>query len=139
MVEYTGVIAITTALSDEDLLERLADYHVAVGPAPHGWSVTLSLPADSLQQAISTLLAVAGTVGEPRALTVRTSEEFDRVHGLEPLPELLSVSQAADALGLTRQGVLHRIHTGALVATKVGKTWFVPASAVSGTGEEPAA
>lgn len=45
-------------------------------------------------------------------------------------PELLSVAQVAEVLSITRQAVLKRIRTGRLDATKVGRNYVVPASAL---------
>jgi excisionase family DNA binding protein len=39
--------------------------------------------------------------------------------------EFLSVAQAAEALGITRQAVLKRIRTGRLDATKVGRNYVI--------------
>jgi uncharacterized protein len=43
----------------------------------------------------------------------------------------VSVAQAAEMLGITRQAVLKRIHTGRLPATKVGHAYIVPRTALS--------
>jgi excisionase family DNA binding protein len=43
----------------------------------------------------------------------------------------VSVAQAAELLGITRQAVLKRIRTGRLPATKVGQAYIVPRSALS--------
>jgi excisionase family DNA binding protein len=44
---------------------------------------------------------------------------------------LLSVAQVADRLGITRQAVLKRIRAGRLQATKVGRAYVVPVSALA--------
>ncbi len=41
------------------------------------------------------------------------------------LPNLLRVSQVAQLLGKTSQGVLRWINTGVLPAYKLGDTWFI--------------
>lgn len=43
----------------------------------------------------------------------------------------LSVAQAAERLGITRQAVLKRIRRGQLPATKVGRAYVVPAHALA--------
>lgn len=48
-----------------------------------------------------------------------------------PDGEFVSVAQAAASLGITRQAVLKRIRTGRLPATKVGRAYVVPRSALS--------
>ena len=42
----------------------------------------------------------------------------------------LSVAEAAQILGITRQAVLKRIATGRLDAAKVGRNYVIPAAAV---------
>ena len=42
----------------------------------------------------------------------------------------LSVAQAAELLGITRQAVLKRIRTGRLSATKVGRNYVIPREAL---------
>ncbi len=42
----------------------------------------------------------------------------------------VSVAQAAELLGITRQAVLKRIRTGHLRATKVGRNYIVPREAI---------
>ncbi len=44
--------------------------------------------------------------------------------------KFVSVAQAAELLGITRQAVLKRIRTGRLRATKVGRNYIVPREAV---------
>jgi uncharacterized protein len=45
--------------------------------------------------------------------------------------EYVSVAQAAEVLGITRQAVLKRIRGGRLRATKVGRSYIVPRSELS--------
>jgi uncharacterized protein len=48
----------------------------------------------------------------------------------------VSVAQAAERLGITRQAVLKRIRAGRLQATKVGRSYIVPRSELA-TGGDP--
>jgi uncharacterized protein len=48
-----------------------------------------------------------------------------------PDDDYLSVAQAAELLGITRQAVLKRIRAGRLPATKVGQAYIVPRNALS--------
>jgi excisionase family DNA binding protein len=48
-----------------------------------------------------------------------------------PESAFVSVAQAAELLGITRQAVLKRIRVGRLPATKVGRAYVVPRSAIS--------
>jgi excisionase family DNA binding protein len=45
--------------------------------------------------------------------------------------EFVSVAQAAELLGVTRQAVLKRIRTGRLQAAKVGRNYIVPREAIA--------
>jgi excisionase family DNA binding protein len=48
-------------------------------------------------------------------------------------PSFVSVAEAAERLGITRQAVLKRIRTGRLPARKVGRNYIVPAEALGPT------
>ena len=49
--------------------------------------------------------------------------------------EQLSVTQAAEALGITRRAVLYRIEAGTLPAVLVGAQWAIPAEHVRGLAD----
>lgn len=123
------------AAAAEQLLDALPDHHAAVGRSPFGRAeVILTLPAESVRQAATTALAlVADAGGDVIALEVLTTADFDRRLGVDVghIPELVSVTEAAAALGVTRQAVLQRIESGSLPATRIGTAWAVPRSAVN--------
>ncbi|MCW2751716.1 MAG: hypothetical protein JWR83_2826, partial [Aeromicrobium sp.] len=50
--------------------------------------------------------------------------------GWEPVPDLVSVTEAAQLLGVTRQAVLDRINRKTLPAEKVGREYVIPRLAV---------
>ncbi len=45
-------------------------------------------------------------------------------------PHLLSVTEVAARLGITRQAVLLRIKSGSLPAHRIGRMWAIPATAI---------
>lgn len=53
----------------------------------------------------------------------RATADFDRLTDAIELPPLVSVTEAATALGMSRQGVLKAIRAEKLPATRVGDTW----------------
>lgn len=111
------------------LIGRFIDWHPAIGVSTLGRAeVIITLPAETFAQATSTVAALAAGLDVVRT-TVETTEDFDRRSQAE-VPDLMSVSEAAAALGLTRAAVQKRIASGALPAVKVGATWAVPAAAV---------
>lgn len=118
----------------EHLADQLADVHAAIAPVAGGWAeVTITVPAENLRQAVTTASALvhqAAGAAQVRRLEVLTTEAFDARQGLAPLPELVSVTDAAAALNVTRQAVLQRLESGSLPGRKVGKTWVVPAAAL---------
>jgi excisionase family DNA binding protein len=121
----------------DDMLDHLAAYHPAIGVGPIGEAeIVITFPAETLAQALQTASAVLAEY-RPVGFEVIPTEVWDRRVGLESIPELLSVAQAASKLGVTRQAVLQRINAGSLPARKVGATWAVPAVAVCG-GDDPA-
>lgn len=113
--------------SAEQLLEQFEDFHPAVSTSPLGWAeVTITVVAESMRQAIATALAVAGDVV---SVTAMTTAEFDRRPvAAERMPELESVSERAQRLGITRQAVLQQLESGKLAGRKVGTTWVLAAA-----------
>ena len=92
-----------------------------------------TIPAESVRQATSTALAVLETYPWPlRSLRVLTTADFDCLTDAMDLPPLVSVQEAADGLGMTRQGVLKAIKGKVLPATRVGGTWVLRRSVVEG-------
>lgn len=113
------------------LLELLQDMH-PVGHAHESGNalVTVTLPAEGLAQAAGTVVRMI----EPthRVVSVEAIDEAtrDRREGFVPIPELVGVTEAAEALGISRAAVHKRIHAGAIPAQQVGREWAIPASAV---------
>jgi excisionase family DNA binding protein len=118
---------------DDHLIHALIDYHPATGRSPRGWAeVTITLPSESLRQATVTALALAeaALAVDVLALEVLPTDEFDARLGLTPLPEIVSVTEAAEKLGVSRSAVLKRLESGSLPGQKAGSTWVVRADAV---------
>jgi len=139
MTEYNARIEWATRDGDDDdLVDELVDYHPAISRSERGWvAADLTLPAETLRQAATTALAIADAASAAvldgaavLALEVLPTAEFDQRNGLVPVPELVSVTEAAERLGVSRQAVLQRLESGSLPGTKVGKTWVVQERAV---------
>ena len=138
METYNATIELEArgALTDDqvdELMEQLAGYHAAIGHTPRRHSVTISLPAENLRQAVTTALAVVEAAFGSPALTIEamTTAEFDTREGWQPVPELVSVAEAAEILGVSRQAVLQRIGTRSLPAEKVGRGYAIPRTALT--------
>lgn len=136
MYNATIDVAKREQLTDDTIdavMARLEQYHPALGTTPRGWqSVIISLPAESLLQATTTAVAVVEAALGALAVSaeVMTSAEFDLRQGWEPVPDLVSVSEAAEILGVSRQRVLQRVEAKTLPATRVGTGWVIPRSAL---------
>lgn len=122
---------------DDDAIDtamaRLEQFHPAIGGSPRGWrSAIISLPAENLAQAtIAAVAVVEAAFGAPAlAAEVMTTAEFDARQGWAPVPDLVSVSEAAELLGVSRQRILQRIEAKTLPASRVGRDWVIPRSAV---------
>lgn len=129
---------VEVALRDcEDLsavLAQLEHHHAALGQSERGWlQALISLPAESLTQATATAVTLVSAAygAEPVACHVMTEAEFDAREGWAPAPsEMLSVTEAAELLGVSRQAVLQRIDGHRLQAVKIGRSWAIPRTAV---------
>lgn len=133
MTDYNARATLRTTRTLDDVVDELAEHHAAASPAGRRLvEAVITVPAESLRQATVTALALLERAGHVETLEVVPTAVFDARNGLAPLPQLVSVTEAADALGVTRQAVLQRLEAGTLPGTKVGATWAIPAAAVSG-------
>ena len=118
----------TRADIDTLILDALAPYHPATSRSPQGRvEVTITVPAADFAQAAQTTVAVfARALDAPiLAIEIMPTDEFDRRIGLAPIPDLVSVTEAAALAGVTRQAILQRLESGSLAGRKVGTTWAV--------------
>ncbi|SDB93225.1 DNA binding domain-containing protein, excisionase family [Sanguibacter gelidistatuariae] len=123
------------------LSTALSAYHPTLSRGPRGHVVVaITLPADSVVQAVQTAVAVVAqaTGADVLAVEALPAEESTKRAGLAPVPPLLSVSEAAAQLGVSRQAVLQRIDSGSLPATRIGSTWAVPGASLIQAAQPPA-
>lgn len=126
---------------DAQLTVALSAYHPTVSRGPRGHAiVAITLPADNVVQAVQTAVAVIAqaTAAPVLAIEAMLAEESGKRASLAPVPPLLSVSETAARLGISRQAVLQRIDSGSLPAVRIGSTWAVPEAAVSPVPPAPA-
>ncbi|MGJ3510029.1 helix-turn-helix domain-containing protein [Enemella sp. A6] len=112
--------------------DTFSEFHPAVsaGLVTGRTRVIITLHAENLGQAARLGWALTAEL-DPIGLQVLETTEFDRTAGLEDLPELISVTEAAERLNITRQAVLERINNGTLPARRAGqRAWVIPAAAV---------
>jgi excisionase family DNA binding protein len=140
-VDFTASIELETPFpSRNDDADTLAT-ELATDLEVHGGIVTRSLTgrvqvvftvqAPDLRTATHTALAVLVSTGRrPFTVEVCPRDEFARRMRTTVVPDLVSVSQAAEILGVSRQRVLELAKAGKLDAVKVGDTWVIPAAAV---------
>ena len=114
----------------EQIVDELDEWHPAVGTSPRGWvDVQMTVPAESLEGAIRVGVALARQFldAEPLAVAAMTDAEFDaRLGAPAMMPQLIGVTQAAEALGVTRQRVLQMVDEGKLSSTRVGNAIAIP-------------
>ena len=131
---YNATIT-TRHLTETDIdhyIEALNTYHVtASNPRAKEGQIILTIPANTLTQAIQTTQAIATSAGITiDALTIETTERFDTLANEIPMPKLISVTEAAQLLKVSRQAILQRITAHTIPATKIGDTWAIPRAAI---------
>lgn len=131
--QWYAVEADLAEILDEDACEQLLDelldarLHPALSWSPTGRvRVTVSVQASSLARAAARALELLEQ--RRRVHSVRVMLQQERDDDLED--ELLSVSQAAQLLGISRASVIKRIDAGSMPAHKVGATYVIPAATV---------
>ena len=127
---YVATVEVDQRDYDSDaVMDRLASFSAGLGYSDRGFaSATISLPAESLDQAaqMATVLIAAAFGSAAIACEVMTEKERDARHGWSSTPsELISVTEAAELLGITRQGVLDGIRHKRIQAEKVGREWTI--------------
>lgn len=132
-IEFSSTILTEQHL--EKILENLEGYSASLSQRGGRLNVRLFVPGVDLAQASRTALTVAAAAVDrayplvgphPVATEVMTEEEFNAREGFEDVPELLSVAQAAERLGVSRQAVLKAINAGSYrSAAKVGDSYVV--------------
>lgn len=125
------------------VMDELEDFHPSLSESPRGLqAATIALPAESLRQATAAAIRLveAAYGGQAVAAEVMTEAEFDARQGWVPMPELVSVAEAAELLGVSRQAVMDRITRKTLPATRVGtgaggraSSYVIPRSAIAAT------
>lgn len=112
--------------------EHLDEWHVSAAENLAGYiELTLTIPAERLRQAVDTALTLAVEFGYPTAVYAIT-EQLLRQRGADPLPEMVSVPEAAEILGVTRQYVLKLVNEGRLPAARIARDHIIVRSALGG-------
>lgn len=141
MTNYTAIVEVANKehhdkIDAQAAIEKLLPFDGVLGQHARGWwSATITVPADSLAQATTAAIALveAAYSCEAIACEVMPFDEWNaRRTWPKELPELVSVTEAAVALGVSRQRVLQRINEKTLPATKIGRDYGIPRSALGG-------
>lgn len=118
-----------------DFLHQLG-YSPAVGTSPAGrLDVLLSVPADSVYMATARGVVAAQQHAGAAAVVIesRDADEYDALQGFIQIPDLVSVSEAAEILQVSRQRVQQMIDAGQFItARKVGKSTVLATNEVVG-------
>lgn len=130
-MKYTATVDFSTTLTDDDILERLTQYHGAIGASLDGYRAIYTFDSESLDSALDRGKEIARELGLPFAFAVAPSDMVDNDVAHGELPPLVSVTEAAEMLDITPQGVNKKLKTGSLPGVKVGNTWVIPLHAVA--------
>lgn len=133
VVDLETTLAYDEALVDS-LIDALITHHPAIGTTPEGTlTVTLTLPADSLPHALNTALALTSAQFTATAAAVVPEVTRDARLGVAVSGDqslFFTTAEAAKHLGVSRQMVSRRINAGDIPATRVGRDWAIPRSAL---------
>lgn len=133
VVELELDIPHTSGHSEVDAaLTALELWHPAARESAAGTlEVTVTLPAESLVQAVAAAVSVAeSNVGPVVGLSVLPEEVRDQREGWHTIDELIPVGEAAAILDVSRQRVLQMIGEGKLPRRRIGREYALPRAAV---------
>ncbi|MGW5267157.1 helix-turn-helix domain-containing protein [Rhodococcus sp. NPDC003994] len=136
VVEFDSLAADLDNDTTDELMEPILPYSGIIGRSLLGRvELVFTLDAADVRAATQLGLAlVADLYPTQRVVSVHVlpSEDYDRTAAIQPGGSLLSVTEAAAKLGVSRQRVLARITARTLPAFRIGeKAWAIPSSALS--------
>jgi excisionase family DNA binding protein len=115
-------------------MDALASYCPAVGRTARGQTeLIITVPARSLEQAVTTGLAVMARAADPDRLErfeVLATAEYDRRLNDVQMPDLVGATEAAELLNVTRQRIQQMAAAGQLPRMQVGKTLVFPLATI---------
>lgn len=135
MEMYNAIVEVASkkTVDVDAVMDKLEAFHASLSESARGWNTAhISLPGESLEQATAAAVAVVSAAYGAAAIAceVMTEKEFLAREGWAPVPDLVSVTEAAELLGVSRQAVLQRISSGSLPATKIGRDHAISRAAV---------
>lgn len=135
MTDFNAILTVNQSDPDGTYADSVLDgdlgqhFHGAIGYDSRGRTqIIITLTAEDLTQAITTARALFADQPNPIRLDVMTTAEYDCAD--EPIPALVTVTQAAEILHTSKQAVMGRINRRTLPAARVGTRWVLPASAL---------
>lgn len=135
MGDYTVLVDIGRVDPDTVDLDPLADWHTIAAGTPLGTvELVLTLPADTLRQAVTTALTVVAAAGHhPHAVRALPTTDYDAGHDLPADTATLSVPEAARLLHVTPQAIRARLAAGTLPGRRIGRDWRIPRTVINHT------
>jgi hypothetical protein len=119
------------------LMDLLAPYHGTISGSPRGrLSVRLTFTADDVEQASRTAVLAVGAAlrdagfsaanREAVILEAMTEAEFDTREGFEHIPDMVSATEAAEILAVSRVRVNQMIDDKKFsTAQRIGNAWAI--------------
>lgn len=118
-------------------MEDLADAAPALSTSLGGQiEVTITIPAVNLRQAVATALSRVGAHGEPVGVEALPEDVRDARLDIPPIPELVTMPQAAQILGVSRQATVDMVTAGKLHAVTVGTQRIASQAAVHALAQD---
>lgn len=129
-MEYTATAHFATNIDVDDVIEMFAPYHGAIADSRDGYCAVYTVEAATLSDALTEAMTIASRAGTVYALGAESTDFTDDQLKHGQLPPLVSVTEAAEWLDISRQAVNERLQAGTLPGSKVGNTWVIPLYAV---------
>jgi excisionase family DNA binding protein len=136
MASYNAILTLARAHPGGELADQvhgsdLDAYHAVTATDDRGRAqIIITVTAENLSQATVTARGALAGFDDPVALTVMTTAEYDRADDVI-IPELLTITEAAQRLNITRQAVQRRIDRGTLPARQFGRQWAISAHSIT--------
>lgn len=116
------------AFTDEQLeaaIDALSHVAGAIATSSHGnREATITLPADTIAQAAQLALTTVTPIlgGDVLRFEILPEETADARRDDVDIPELVTITEAAEILGTSRQAVHKRVRSGSIPSVRIGNS-----------------
>lgn len=130
LIEYRPTLG---RADQETLVRALGEYEPRIHPTSTAFEVVLSVKEETLEKATGIALKSMRLLGgrhEAASLKVLQTQVWEQQQSEVSLPDLVGVTEAAEALNVSRQRIFQMVEEGKLPNTRANRIMVFPKSTI---------